>query len=733
MGRPVFALVLALGAVAAVVTSGGAAGALASGAAATSGSGAAAAATPAPAPPSPAAPEAAGSGSPGSAHQPALRVLSQTPWVGPGQAMQLRLGVGNAPRPSLTLSVTVYSCLTSRSAFAETVNGTAAGFAEGSTTIPVSSLPADPQGGVVLTVPVDSGQGGTAAGGNGPSGSSFVAPLHCTSGPGGVYPLRLQLSSDSGGRSSLFTYIVYAAPPPTTQKLRVAWVVPLALSSTAAGADGRAPTPRTSDLEQLSALLGGLGAHNTVPVTLAPEPAALVELAASTRPRAHSALTTLATLAGQPGHQVLDGSYVPVDATALVNAGLQGELAAQVHRAAQVLGPLHGTSGTWLAEGPVDAGSLSALAQLGYSRVVVPASDVLQSGTQALTPSQPFLLQAGHGLAPQTVEFDGELETHLGGAAGADPALAAYQFLADLALVYYEQPNLDTARGVVAVPPAGAFAADPVFLDTVLSSLPVDPLVTPVTLDTLFGSVPTSTSTSHRPAGASTSGSALPAHQIRDVRSRVTAFGQSVASTAAGTAVARQIEGLLLSAEDVGLRPSQQQQGVAGAGAAIDAQLALLAVRNDSIHLTSTAAKIPITLVKAAPYTVEGVLKVTGDKVEFPAGTAQVPGPVCRDAAVRASAGRSVFTCTATVSRATDAVYIDMLARATGDFRLSVTFSSRDGHLLLASSHLTVRSLSTSLVAIGLSGAAVLVLLWWWGRTLLRRHPVRGAHVRRSS
>ena len=55
---------------------------------------------------------------------------------------------------------------------------------------------------------------------------------------------------------------------------------------------------------------------------------------------------------------------------------------------------------------------------------------------------------------------------------------------------------------------------------------------------------------------------------------------------------------------------------------------------------------------------------------------------------------------------------------------------SPKGDLVLAAGHLTVRSISTSAVAIGLSAGAVVVLLVWWGRTLWRgKWGRRGAHA----
>ena len=81
----------------------------------------------------------------------------------------------------------------------------------------------------------------------------------------------------------------------------------------------------------------------------------------------------------------------------------------------------------------------------------------------------------------------------------------------------------------------------------------------------------------------------------------------------------------------------------------------------------------------------------------------------------------------------TNAVYIEMRSRVSGDFRMSVTLDSPRGGLQLASGQLTVRSMSTSAVAIALSVAAGAVLLGWWGRTMWRsRRTRRGAHRQRG-
>lgn len=694
MGRPVFALALA--AAGATLLAGAPAGARGV---------------------SPPAHLAAGGSSSGG---PALTLLSQSPWVGPGQSMQLRLGLGGAPASAASITFTLFSHLTSRSAFAETAGGTAVGNSLGSSTVQASTLAPDPQGGVDVTVPVESGD--AAAAGTG----AFTANLDCAAGScGGVYPLRVQLSVAGGTRTSLITYLVYANPPADTQRLRLALVMPLSLPL---GGPGRAvPQVQDTALDTLDNLDAAMSAHSAAPLTLYPEPASVAALAASSHPKAKSALAGLQSLSGQPGRQVLTGPYVPVDPDALSAAGLEGELVQQVRRGGQALAPLRGGGRTWVVPGPITASSVSAVESLGYDRLALPVSDVVQGGGPSLTITQPFTLSAGRGVTATAAEMDGELASDMAAGTGGTTFLAAYRMLADLALVYYEQPNALSPRGVLVLPSAGALPAAG-FVDTVLAALGTDPLVAPVTVDQLFTDVPTAPST-RRLASASSS-SSLPAKQIRDGRARLMAF--STAVDAAAAPVVRSLDDLLLSSENSQLRAAQQQQAVAAFTGALSGELHTVSIRADTIKLTSTAAKVPITITKQSAYGVTAVLRISGDKVVFPAGAAQDPGPVCRSPSVRSSAGRSTFSCVAAIGHATNAVYVDMRARATGDFRLVVTLTSPSGGLVLATTHVTVHSMSTSLVAVGLSLAALLVLLVWWGRTWWRRHPPgRGAHVRR--
>lgn len=630
--------------------------------------------------------------------------------------MRITFRVGSGDVSSLSLNIAVYNCLTSRSAMAVTVNGGAVGVIESETTVPVSSLSPDGGGDVNLTIPVDDGT--TPVTGTGP----LTAQLHCASGATGVYPVRLTLTnSPGGGKTQIFTYLVYANAPADTQRLRLAWVVPVNVPPST----GTVAEP-SSAVDGVAQLLSSVSSHSDVALTLVPSAQALSTLSSSTRSKARDALNMLSTLAAG-GDEVLAQGYAPVDAEALVSASLSTELSQQVRRAQAVLSPLHPSGAVWLAGGALGQATLIQLENLGFTRVVIPASAVTLSGAQSLTPTLPFTLPAGKGLPPLAAESDTGLTNHLGASDNGDPALAAYQFLADLAVIYYEQPNLDTARGVVAVPPAG-WTAQATFLNTVLSALQSDPLVEPVTVDDFFATVPFST-LGHRLSTPAPSASGLPSSAIRSLRSRLSAFSSAVGTTGASTV--RMLDDDLLAAEDTRLHAGQQSAAVTDSSRALDAQLKRLSIRTDTIRLTSTAAKVPITIIKAPGYQVTGVLSVSGDKVEFPSGSAQSPGAVCASSAVRSTAGRSTFECTATIAQSTNAVYIAMRARVSGDFRLTVKLTSPTGGLVMATDQVTVRSVSVSAVAIALSAAAVAVLLLWWGRTVLRGRPQRGAHARR--
>ena len=300
-----------------------------------------------------------------------IELVRQSPWVGPSapdQALSLGLRIlSRASRRDLHLSVTVYSHLTTRSDFDQTLSGRGLGAVVAhSPAIPLSSLSTDAQGVTGLTIPVNGDPPPTESG-------NWTADLNCNPGScADVYPVKVTLGDDSsspaGAGAQLVTYLVYDDPAAGAGPLRFALVVPLGLAPPVADATGRVRSPAPGTVSALERLATSLGGGTPVPVTLVPDPATVAELGSIGRDRAPDLMSELSA---SPARQVIAESYVPVDAAALADAGLGGELDAQVQRAATVLAggaaPVHATGGpgcrrprwtsrrsaTWLESSPM--------------------------------------------------------------------------------------------------------------------------------------------------------------------------------------------------------------------------------------------------------------------------------------------------------------------------------------------------------------------------------------------
>jgi Family of unknown function (DUF6049) len=278
-----------------------------------------------------------------------------------------------------------------------------------------------------------------------------------------------------------------------------------------------------------------------------------------------------------------------------------------------------------------------------------------------------------------------------------------------------------------------AWAPSPTFVSGVLGALQGNPVLAPVTLDQLFAQVAVGAdnepSTRHPVAGASGSLSARAVRALHTARARQEAFASAVDASAPGAATAQSTDDLLLAAESSVLSPARQLSALAGFETALGRHLHGLTVRSDTIRLTAGTASVPITLLRNTPYPVTVVVQLTSDKLRFPKTAAPAPGAICKAPTLQSSAGKSSFSALCTLDHATNAVYVNMQSRTSGDFQIVVSLKAPRGDLVLAGGELTVRSLSTSAVAIALSVGAALVLLMWWGRTVWRGKGRRGAHV----
>jgi hypothetical protein len=693
-------------------------------------------------------PPAGAAGKPRTSHHagtsgPALSLLAPPTVAGPSSPFGVRLGVsGTVPLTALTLSVTVYGPVPDLTEFDETLGGSPVGdIVASSGTFPVSSLPADPQGGVDLTVPV------TAAGVTGAGTGPFTADLSCQLGScGGVYPVLLKLTdTDSGDVTSrLLTYLVYTDPAGDIEPLRFALVVPLSLPASTVFPGDLDLDP--ASLATLANVMGALaGPRATMPLTIVPGPATVAALTSTGSARARTVLASMLSLIADPDHQVLCGSFVPVDASSLVSAALGGatEITQQIHRGVQVLDSIAGprsaactASNVWVAGDTLDAATIAALDSLGYDDLVVPP-DAVSGPPPSTTPTRLFTLD-GSTHPGNAVLSDPGLSALIQRPAHADPAQAAGQLLAELELDYYEAQNTPKARGVV-VTPATTTSMDPAVVTDLLDGLQNNPMIEPVTLTTLFADVPVGGTvagfpqpSSRRPATIA-GPSGLPVRAIATARSQLTGYSAAVTGSPSGDTVAAALGDQLLGAESQELTPSEQSTAVGHFEDSFRRQLSLLSITSRQVRLTARTGSVPITVIKNASYPVRAVLTVTSDKIIFSAGGAQVPNPECRTPVVTNSSGRSSVSTLCTFIHGTNAVYIEMRSQVSGDFRMSVTLNSPAAGLQLASGELTVRSMSTSAVAIALTVAAGAVLLSWWGRTMWRnRRTRRGLHRQRG-
>ncbi len=619
-----------------------------------------------------------------------IALASQSAWVSRGQPFALRVTIAsNLPRSGLDVGVTIYQRVTSRSSFRQTLQGRAAGgVLRSMAPTTVSSLPTDDAGATVLDVPT-----------TGPPGPSLIS---CPGGCDGVYPVRVDLTDATTGSplGHLITYLIFTNPG--TTKLDFGAVIPFhAPPALSPGGQRQAP-PSVS--ERLSTLVASLASYPAVPVTLNTTPETVQTLASSVRPRDISTLAILKVLAPET-HQEVTSPFVPVDLPALADTGLGSEADLQVLRGDQVLagivGP-HVDTSTWVTDGDISSTALGYLQSRAITRLVLPEADLTQY-TGKLTLAQSFTLSGRNGYQPQAVSADPELGSYF--TDYADPVLSAHQMLADLAVIYFEQPGDPSSRSVVAQAPL-SWIPDPRFVNTLLSGLSTSPIVSPVTVGTIFGlRLPQSAPPLVRKLAGNGPPTSIPAGAIRVTRQKLNAF----------TSVVDQANSLissfgdeLLTAESSDLRYQNQARNLAVLRGKIDAQVSHVTLVPDrTVTLTARNGRIPITIVSNAPYVVHAVLNVASDKLTFPHGASQQVSLEPRD----------------------NARYVDVRSRSSGDFPMSVSLVSPHGGLVLLEARFTVRSTTASGVGIALSVGAGMILIGWWVRTFMhgRRQRPRAA------
>ena len=425
-----------------------------------------------------------------------------------------------------------------------------------------------------------------------------------------------------------------------------------------------------------------------------------------------STLAQLTQIAGTPEvHQLTRAPFTPVDAAAMIGSGLGSELARQIARGSEVVDAATGRPvpdpnvglGPWITMDGLDPSTLGVLASSGFRQLVLPASALAAAPSSGST-AQPFTLSGARNTQITAVASSDDLTARFSGAPG-NPVLAAHQLVAELSQLYYERPNGNTPRAVVAAAP-NSWSDDPAFVDALFGSLNGNPLVQAVTTTELFSLFPVSATCRNGCRLAVVGGAGgLPAGAIKAQRVRVDGFASAVTGAHAMT---QQLADLVLGAQAQSLRSSQQTAVLANTGSAVDAQLGQFSVEgNQTITLTARSGLVPVTLASTANYPVSGSLIVSSDKLLFPNGETSWSKPVTL------------------LPRHSNVVYVRVRTRASGVFRLGVTVRSPDGSLRLLTGSLAVRSTSSSVVGVVLTAGAVAVLAVWWFRTSTKRRRRR--------
>jgi hypothetical protein len=654
--------------------------------------------------------------------RPLMTLTSQTQWVTPaepGYSLDLAVAPGAGAAAGLHVSVTIYSRINDPSQLQEAIDATPDNHILARLPdIGLTSTPTGLTAGTCVTVTTESPANPPAAGasGNCTAGAPTVE-LPCVLGGGlcdDVYPVSVALerSGASTPLTRFTTFLTYEEPgvavaPNTGGPLRVSWIVPVKSRLDGTSSAAEAAAENTGDL------VADLWAHRTVPVTLAVSPTTAADLVAlgSRRP-----LNQLAGLTAPSGpDQLLGQPYAQIDVAALAGAGLGSEIPLQLERGNQLLraAALDPSGGTWVeTDGHLASADLSSLSDgldaVGADHVVVEGTALMSSQSQ-YTFAHPFTLALAHGRQVDAVAADGQLDSRFE-ADQADPALAANQLLAGLAFIHFENEFLSDTRGVVLAPPAGWRPSD-TFVSTLLAGLANSEILSPVTLDQLFGQVspggngdPTTRRLQSGPGVGNGGIAASTAARVLTYRDRLNSLG---AAASGHPAVLASLSDQLLATEGSGLTRSARSSALTAYGGGFDTLLSSISLAVErTITFTSRTAPIPITVLSHAPFKVRVVLSLSSDKFTFPDG-----------------ASRRLE-----LSHATTSVRVEARARTSGDrLPVDVTLRTPDGALVISRTVLTVHSTEISIVAIALTVLAGLVLLVWWARTWRRgrRHRTR--------
>jgi hypothetical protein len=400
-------------------------------------------------------------------------------------------------------------------------------------------------------------------------------------------------------------------------------------------------------------------------------------------------------------HQMIAGTFVPVDLPSLLRAGMAAAVDAQIVEGDEALRRFFDArlaDTTTSVARPVDGVALQRYRAGRVDRVVV-EEDALVPRSSPDDGRRPFTLEPPPSLVPASdapvaaIAAESGLARLL--AADASPALRTQRVLAGLSVSAFDDE--EEPRAVAILNPANLDPPDEL-LDAMLTGLRAHPLLAPMTVDEVFEQVPTETDDDGSSLVRELAPYNAPAPPVSasayDTASRRLTDFRAFAPGAPGISSAQySLFASVSSSWNVAGGPERAALELAHVEAAISSFLARIDVPEPStITLTDRAGDIPLTFRNDTDQTVSVVIDLESPQLSFPDGLQQDVELPPKSTTVR----------------------LAVEARTSGSFPLRVSVRSFDGVLVIAQAQLEVRATEVSAVGLVLIiGAAAFLALWW--------------------
>jgi len=623
----------------------------------------------------------------------ALALVTQTPVVEPDADFTMRFHV-NDPPAGATLRVELHARVPTRTDFQASLDGKVLRGVQGNVVV-VPATP-DASGQVTVSVATRDTQSTTPAD---PARPTFRLGE-------GVYPVRVVLADAKNAPvQQLVTYLVRLPVSHEFGPLGVTVVVPLS-GRPALQPDGTVAPDQSIDAD-VHGITAALAAHNDVPVTIA----ATAETVDALDPAIVDAVRAVL-----PGRELSVTPYVRLHPGEWIGAGLTDDLARQFDRGGRDVEVALGQTDApvYVADDRFTDDAARFVHDRGVTTAVVPDTALSPLDVRLFnrTLTQPFDLRDVEGV--RAVAGDTALSRHVGST--GDPVLDANHLVADLAVLYFDDPP-DRRAATVVLPDDRPLDAR--FVDALLAALSpsANRIVQPMTLSAQVNTVPPAGSRGETNGKGTPLVRALTPAPLDDLRSfatRLRAADDDLASYRTMVVGANNrpddFERRALVAGADGLTSEQRNAYLDGMTRAVHDEVAKVQPPpKQTINFTARDGVVSLTLKVSTGYPVAVDVVLQGEKLEFP--------------------GHEDGHVPLTLTDETTRVPINVRTRASGDSPLNITVQSPDGRLVVGRTRMTVRSTAFSGVGVVLSLGAGGFLAIWWARHIIttrrsrRRRP----------